>query len=78
MLTKQLEKIVEMGDDGIMVFDEAYLIEFANTVASELTGYRKESLIGMDFRGLLDERDRCYLDRMHLEVEVDESKRVCT
>ena len=78
MLTKQLEKIVEMGDDGIMVFDEAYLIEFANTVASELTGYRKESLIGMDFRGLLDERDRGYLDRMHLEVEVDESKRVCT
>ena len=78
MLAKQLEKVVEMGDDGIMVFDEAYRIEFANTVASELTGYPKESLIGMDFRRLLDERDRGYLDRMHLEVEVDESKRVCT
>ena len=39
MLAKQLEKIVEMGDDGIMVFNEAYRIEFANTVASALTGY---------------------------------------
>jgi len=78
MLAKQLEKVVEMGDDGIMVFDEAYRIEFANTVASELTGYPKERLIGMDFRRLLNERERSYLDRMHLEVEVDESKRVCT
>ena len=78
MLAKQLEKVVEMGDDGIMVFDEDYRIEFANTVASELTGYPKERLIGMDFRRLLNERERGYLDRMHLEVEVDESKRVCT
>jgi len=78
MLAKQLEKVVEMGDDGIMVFDEAYRIEFTNTVASELTGYPKERLIGMDFRKLLNEKERGYLDRMHLEVEVDESKRVCT
>ena len=78
MLAKQLEKVVEMGDDGIMVFDEDYRIEFANTVASELTGYPKERLIGMDFRRLLNEREKGYLDRMHLEVEVDESNRVCT
>jgi PAS domain S-box-containing protein len=78
MLAKQLERVVEMGDDGIMVFDEVYRIEFANTVASELTGYPKERLIGMDFRRLLNEREQGYLERMHLEVEVDESKRVCT
>ncbi|MCJ7786002.1 MAG: PAS domain S-box protein, partial [Desulfobacterales bacterium] len=78
MLAKQLEKVVEMGDDGIMVFDDAYRIEFTNTVASELTGYPKERLIGMDFRKLLNEKERGYLDRMHLEVEIDESKRVCT
>ena len=77
-VTKRLEKIAEMGDDGIIVFDEDYKIEFANTVASELTGYPKERLVGMDFRRLLNERDIGYLAQMHSEVGVDESKRVCT
>jgi two-component system NtrC family sensor kinase len=77
-MTKRLEKIVEMGDDGIIVFDEDYRIGFANTVASELTGYPKERLLGMDFRRLLSERDIGYLDQMHSEVGIDESKRVCT
>jgi two-component system NtrC family sensor kinase len=77
-VTKRLEKIAEMGDDGIIVFDEDYRIEFANTIASELTEYPKEKLIGMDFRRLLDERDVGYLKQMHSEVGADESKRVCT
>ncbi|MCJ7747753.1 MAG: PAS domain S-box protein, partial [Desulfobacterales bacterium] len=77
-VTKRLEKIAEMGDDGIIVFDKNYQIEFANTVASELIGYSKERLVGMDFRHLLSERDIGYLDQMHSEVETDESKRVCT
>jgi two-component system NtrC family sensor kinase len=77
-VTKRLEKIAEMGDDGIIVFDEDYKIGFANTIASELTGYSKEKLVGMDFRRLLSERDIGYLDQMHSEVGADESKRVCT
>jgi two-component system NtrC family sensor kinase len=77
-VTKRLEKIAEMGDDGIIVFDEDYRIEFANAVASEITGYAKERLIGMDFRRLLSERDIGYLDQMHSTVGIDESKRVCT
>ena len=77
-VTKRLEKIAEMGDDGIIVFDEGYRIEFANTMASDLSGYPKEKLVGMDFRKLLNERDIGYLDQMHLEVGIDESKRVCT
>lgn len=77
-VTKRLEKIVEMGDDGIIVFDEDYKIGFANTVASELTGYSKERLVGMDFCRLLSERDIGYLDQMHSEVGADENKRVCT
>src|SRR4030067_899680 len=52
-VTKRFEKIVEMGDDGIIVFDEGYRIQFAHNVASELTGYSKESLFGMDFRSFL-------------------------
>ena len=77
-MTKRLEKIAEMGDDGIIVFDEKYQIEFANTMASELTGFSKERFVGMDFRRLLREEDIGYLDQMHSEVGADESKRVCT
>lgn len=77
-MARRFEKISEMGDDGIIVFDEQYKIEFANTVASELTEYPKERLMGMDFRHLLTERDHGYLDRMHSDVGEDESKRVCT
>ena len=77
-MTKRLEKIAEMGDDGIIVFDEKYQIEFANTMASELTGFSKERLVEMDFRRLLREEDIGYLDQMHSEVGADESKRVCT
>src|SRR4030065_1787326 len=73
-VTKRLEKIAEMGDDGIIVFDEDYKIEFANTVASELTGYSKENLLWMDFRKLLSKRDIAYLGRMHSGVGIDESK----
>jgi PAS domain S-box-containing protein len=75
---KRFEKIAEMGDDGIIVFDEGYRIEFANTVASELTGYSKERLMGKDVRHLLTERDIGYLDKMHSDVGADQSKRVCT
>jgi PAS domain S-box-containing protein len=77
-VTKRLEKIAEMGDDGIIVFDEDYKIGFANTIASELTGYSKGKLVGMDFRRLLSEQDIGYLDQMHSKVGADESKRVCT
>ena len=76
-VTKRLEKIAEMGDDGIIVFDEDYKIGFANTIASELTGYSKEKLVGMDFRRLLSEGDIGYLGQMHSEVGADENKRVC-
>jgi two-component system NtrC family sensor kinase len=77
-VTKRLEKIAEMGDDGIIVFDEDYKIGFANAIASELTGYSKGKLEGLDFRRLLSEQDIGYLDQMHSEVGADESKRVCT
>jgi PAS domain S-box-containing protein len=76
-VTKRLEKIAEMGDDGIIVFDEDYKIGYANTIASELTGYSKEKLVGTDFRRLLSEGDIGYLGQMHSEVGADENKRVC-
>jgi PAS domain S-box-containing protein len=77
-VTRRFEKIAEMGDDGIIVFDEDYRVEFVNTMASEITGYPRERLLGMDFRRLLRDPYVGYLKEMHSEVGVDESKRVCT
>lgn len=74
---KRLEKIIEMGDDGILVFDDRFEIEFANTVAEVLTGYPKERLLGMDFRHLLTEAGREALNRMRSEADREEGRRIC-
>lgn len=76
--TKKFQKISEMGDDGIIVFDEHYHIEFAKAMATDITGFSQSELIGMDFKRLLDERDQKFLAEMHSEVGEDEKqKSVC-
>jgi two-component system NtrC family sensor kinase len=76
--TRRFQKIAEMGDDGIIVIDEGNRVIFANSMASELTGYLSEELSEMKFTDLLDVRDKKFLAEMHDQVELDESKRVCT
>lgn len=76
--TRRFQKISEMGNDGIIVIDEGNRIIFANTMATELTGYLNEELFGMKFTDLLNARDRKFLAEMHDQVGLDESKRVCT
>jgi PAS domain S-box-containing protein len=75
-----LYKIIELGNDAILVFDEDYRIEFANSLASEITGFSKEQLIGLDFRSLLSEPDQQFLlalpAQMHLKYS--ENRKVCT
>jgi len=75
--TKRFQKIGEMGDDGIFVLDRDYRIEFANTMATVITGYSRGKLTGFDFRSLLNRRDREFLDAMHSQVGEDENRRVC-
>ncbi len=77
-MTRRLEKIAELGDDGIMVFAGDYRIEFANSIASEITAYQEEELLGMDFRRLLSAQDMVLLDDLHAGIGADESKRLCT
>ncbi len=77
-MAKRFERIIEMGHDGIIVFDENYRIELINSVASELTGYLKDELQGMDFRSLLREKDVGYLNKMRSDIGEDESKKICT
>jgi PAS domain S-box-containing protein len=60
--TQQFEKIAEMGDDGIMVFDQAFKIIFANQIASEIIGISKEDLIGRNFFTVIGKQDKEFLD----------------
>ena len=60
--TQQFEKIAEMGDDGILVFDQTFKIIFANQMASEITGISKEELIGRNFFSVIGKEDKQFLE----------------
>jgi PAS domain S-box-containing protein len=60
--TQQFEKIAEMGEDGIVVFDQAFKIIFANQMASEITGIPKENLIGRNFFTVIGKEDKQFLE----------------
>jgi PAS domain S-box-containing protein len=60
--TQQFEKIAEMGDDGILVFDQDFKITFANQMASEITGIPKEDLIGRNFFSVIGKEDKQFLE----------------
>ena len=60
--TQQFEKIAEMGDDGILVFDQKFKIMFANQMASEITGVPKEDLVGRDFFSVIGKEGKQFLE----------------
>ena len=60
--TQQFEKIAEMGDDGIVVFDPAFKIIFANQMAADITGIPKEDLIGRNFFSVIGKEDKEFLE----------------
>jgi PAS domain S-box-containing protein len=61
-VTQQFEKIAEMGDDGIVVFDQAFKITFANQMASEIISISKEDLIGRNFFSVIGKEDKEFLE----------------
>ena len=60
--TQQFEKIAEMGDDGVVVFDQAFKIIFANQMASDIIGIPKEDLIGRNFFTVIGKEDKEFLE----------------
>jgi two-component system NtrC family sensor kinase len=60
--TQEFQKIAEMGDDGILVFDQTFKIIFANQMASEITGIPKEELIGRNFFSVIGKEDKQFLE----------------
>src|SRR4030042_1159199 len=67
--TKRFEKIDEMGEGGIIVFDEDSRIEFANQVAAEILGIPKDQILGREFFSLIGKRDEEFLEEMVMRGE---------
>ncbi|MBI4773731.1 MAG: PAS domain S-box protein [Deltaproteobacteria bacterium] len=57
--------LFEMGNNGILVLDEDFRVEYANQLASEMTGMERWRLIGAQFPSLLNEADRQSWFRLH-------------
>ena len=76
-IISRFQTIAEMGNDGIIIFDADYSIEFANEMASGLTGYPHERLTEMKFTDLLSSRNQAFLTEMAGHVEESESSRIC-
>ncbi|MGB7574159.1 MAG: PAS domain S-box protein, partial [Thermodesulfobacteriota bacterium] len=53
--------VVERAIDGVCVIGRDYLFRYVNERLAEIQGYRREELIGTDFRNLLDEESRTLL-----------------
>ena len=58
----RFDKIAEMGEDGIFVFDERFNILFANQMASEITGISQSELIERNFFSVIGKQDREFLE----------------
>jgi len=79
-VNQALPKIIELSKDGILVFDQDYRIEFANILASEITGFTKDQLIGKNFSDLLSPADQEFLVSLptQMRLQSNENPKVCT
>ncbi len=69
--------ITEMSNDGVLVFDDEYRIEFANGMASEITGYSKTKLLAMTFLPLLQQSDRGIFESILRQVQKKKHAKIC-
>ena len=77
-VTWKFQQIAEMGEDAIVVLDDGFRVEFANSMATELTGYTQKELLGRDFLSLLDREDRKFIVDRYEGDPVKEGQRLCT
>ncbi|MFB3885416.1 MAG: PAS domain S-box protein [Thermodesulfobacteriota bacterium] len=63
------QSVAELVNDGILVFGEDHRIEFANRMASEITGYSNEELLKMSVLSLLDKPDQSFVEDLFVHPE---------
>ena len=66
---EMFQAIAELGNDGILVFDEHHRIEFANRMASEITGYSNEELLKKTVLSLLGKPNQSFLEDLFIHPE---------
>jgi PAS domain S-box-containing protein len=66
---EMFQSIAELGNDGILVFDEHHRIEFANRMVSEITGYSNAELLKMTVLSLLGQHHQSFLDDLFIHPE---------
>jgi two-component system NtrC family sensor kinase len=66
---EMFQAIAELGNDGILVFDERHRIEFANRMASEISGYSNEELLNMTVLSLLGQSNKPFLEDLFVHSE---------
>jgi len=66
---EMFQSIAELGNDGILVFDEHHRIEFANRMVSEITGYSNAELVKMTVLSLLGQPNQPFLQDIFVHPE---------
>lgn len=77
-LCERYEKILEMGDDGIVVTDERDRIEYVNTMACAITGLERTELYGKGIGIFLSPDSIDLIRDMERGITPDENRKVCT
>jgi two-component system NtrC family sensor kinase len=77
-LYEKLEKILEMGDDGIIVTEKTGKVEYVNSITSGITGFSREELFGGGVGLFLSEESLNTLALMEREICDDDGRKVCT
>jgi two-component system NtrC family sensor kinase len=67
--SEMFRSISELGNDGVLVFDEHYRIEFTNHMVSEITGYPNEELLKMTALSLLGKPYQPLLEDLFIHPE---------
>jgi PAS domain S-box-containing protein len=67
--SEMFQSIAELGNDGILAFDEHHQIEFANRMASEITGYSNKELLKMSVLSLLDKPHQSFIEDLFIHPE---------
>ena len=72
---KIFPKIFELSNNGILVFDRDFRIQFTNLQASELSGFPRDQLIGKNFKDLFSPQDQEKLSNLvaQMHLRSDES-----
>jgi len=70
------QSIAEFGNDGILVCDEQYRIEYANRMASEITGYSNTELLNMPITSLFRQTDLPLFNHLFTQSQSHDRK-VC-